>query len=75
MTSILIFSPADGELEVVEINDKDPIVKRLCELGICIGKRIRIIKSGNPTILGIGNARFAMSNEYLLHIYVKPVAY
>jgi hypothetical protein len=36
-----LFSPADGELEVVEIQGQDGSSRRMCELGICPGKRLR----------------------------------
>lgn len=67
-----IFSSRDGELEVTSVLDTDSNVKRLCELGICPGKIISIFRSGNPSIIKIGESRFALSEMFLASIWVRP---
>ncbi|MBZ0137039.1 MAG: ferrous iron transport protein A [Planctomycetes bacterium] len=66
------FSPYDGELEVVEVNDFDGNVKRMCELGVCPGKRVRIIRQGDPAIISVGDSRFALAFDLLSRVYVRP---
>ena len=66
------FSPHDGELEVVEVHDIDGNVKRMCELGICPGEIVRIIRQGDPAILSVGDSRFALALELLSRVYVRP---
>ncbi|MCB9895118.1 MAG: ferrous iron transport protein A [Planctomycetes bacterium] len=68
------FTPHDGELEVVEVHDNDGNVKRMCELGICPGKRVSIVRQGDPAILSVGESRFALSGELLTRVYVRPIA-
>lgn len=68
------FTPYDGELEVVEVNDTDGNVKRMCELGICPGKRVSIVRRGDPAILSIGESRFALSGDLLTRVFVRPIA-
>ena len=67
-------TPQDGELEVVEVHDTDGNVKRICELGICPGKTVRIIRQGDPAILSVGDSRFALAGELLTRVYVRPAA-
>lgn len=66
------FTAHDGELEVVEVHDHDGNVKRMCELGVCPGKRVRIIRQGDPAILSVGDSRFALAGELLSRVYVRP---
>jgi len=67
-------TPQDGILEVVELLDSEGSVKRMCELGICPGKRVSIIRQGDPAILSVGDSRFALSGELLTRVYVRPIA-
>lgn len=68
------FTPEDGVLEVVELLDSEGSVKRMCELGICPGKRVSIVRQGDPAILSVGDSRFALSGELLTRVYVRPIA-
>lgn len=68
------FTPQDGVLEVVELLDSEGSVKRMCELGICPGKRVRVIRQGDPAILSVGDSRFALAGELLTRVYVRPIA-
>jgi Fe2+ transport system protein FeoA len=68
------FTPFDGELEILSVNDLDEHLKRLCELGVCPGKRVTIIRGGNPAILRIGESRFALSLDFLTKVFVRPAA-
>jgi Fe2+ transport system protein FeoA len=68
------FSSFDGELEVVSVHDHDGSVKRLCELGLCPGKRVSVVRKGDPAILRIGTSRFALSSELLANVLVRPAA-
>lgn len=68
------FTQFDGELEVVEIHDGDGNVKRMCELGVCPGKRVTILRQGDPAILSVGDSRFALAGELLTRVFVRPAA-
>jgi len=65
------FFPADGELEVVEVLNAEGSLKRLCELGICPGKRIRVLRRGDPAIVAVGESRFALAHELLACVFVR----
>lgn len=68
------FSPFDGELEVVEILDSDGNIKRMCELGVCPGNRVTILRQGDPAIVCVGDSRFALAGELLARVFVRPAA-
>lgn len=67
------FSARHGVLEVVEVDDPDTEHKRMCELGICPGRRVQVVRKGNPSIVSIGESRFALSLELLSRVYVRPL--
>jgi len=67
------FTRHDGMLEVVEVLHEDGGSKRMCELGICEGKRLRVVSQGDPAIVAIGDSRFALAAELLARVFVRPV--
>ena len=68
------FRAADGELEVVEVDTHDPLGKRLCELGVCPGKRISVVRAGHTAIVAVGGSRFALARELARRVMVRRVA-
>lgn len=60
---LAIFGENDGALEIVQVVGDDASSRRLCELGCCVGKQVRIIKRGDPAIISIGGSRFALAGE------------
>ena len=71
---LAIFSQFDGDLEVVEIVDEDSNSKRLCELGFCPGKTVRVISQGDPAILSVAGTRLAVGYDLLAKVFVRPRA-
>jgi Fe2+ transport system protein FeoA len=73
------FTHHDGILEVIDVwhsgpdGSKDRDSKRMCELGICVGKKLRIIRHGDPAIVAIDDSRFALAAELLAKVFVRPV--
>jgi len=68
------FRAADGELEVIEVDTSTPQGKRLCELGVCPGKRIFVVRAGSPAIVAVAGSRFALARELARRVMVRPVA-
>ncbi|MBX3474547.1 MAG: ferrous iron transport protein A [Planctomycetes bacterium] len=69
-----LFSPDDGELQVIEIIGEDGNTKRMCELGICPGKLVRIVRAGDPSLVAVAGSRFALARELASRVFVRPVA-
>ena len=68
-----IFSEHDGLLEITQILGDDPCAHRLSALGFCAGKRVMVIRRGDPAILSVGGSRFALAGELQERIYACPV--
>ncbi len=66
------FSQHDGELTITDVLDSECEGKRLCELGLCPGKTLRIVASGNPAIVATGETRFAVSSDLLSRVFARP---
>lgn len=66
------FGPHDGELDIVEVQDDHGQAKRMCELGLCPGKRVRVMRAGNPAIVQVGESRFALAHELLMRVLARP---
>jgi Fe2+ transport system protein FeoA len=67
------FSARHGALEIVEVDDSATEHKRMCELGLCPGRSVRVVRKGNPSIVSVGESRFALSLELLSRVYVRPL--
>lgn len=68
----LNIAPVNQELEVVEVIN-DNLSKRLSEIGFYPTKIIKLIKSGDPSIIAIDDSRFALSPKLMEFIYVKII--
>ena len=73
MTPLSCFSPADGLLEVIEVVDGDGHSKRVCELGICPGQQLTVVRQGDPAIVSVGSSRLALAGELIARVFVRPV--
>ena len=68
------FCERDGPLEIVDILQHEPSSRRLSELGFCTGKRVTVVKAGNPAILELNGARFGLGDELQNLIFARPLA-
>jgi Fe2+ transport system protein FeoA len=68
------FAPGDGELEIVEVLGLDGPSRRMCELGICPGRKLTLVRNGNPAIVALSGGRFALSAELAARVFVRPAA-
>ncbi len=59
-------------LTVCEVRGNDCESRRLSELGICLGRTVTIVRSGNPAILEMDGSRFALSSDLLERVVVTP---
>jgi len=70
---LAVFSEQDGFLEITGVLGDDASTQRLTALGFCTGKRVRVIRKGDPAILSVGGSRFALAAELQDRIYACPV--
>ena len=53
----------------VETDDED--TKRLKTLGVCVGRRVELVRAGNPLILKIFGSRLGLSAELARRVTVE----
>ena len=53
----------------VETDDED--TKRLKTLGVCVGRRVELVRTGNPLILKIFGSRLGLSAELAARVRVE----
>ena len=68
-----MFSEHDGLLEITQISGDDACARRLSALGFFAGKRIKVVRQGDPAILSVGSSRFALAGELQDRIFACPV--
>lgn len=45
--------------------------KRLCDIGMCSGQEVRMIRPGNPCIVHVGGTRFGVGLGYQKMIQIE----
>ena len=53
----------------VETDDED--TQRLKTLGVCLGRRVELIRAGNPLILKVFSSRLGISAELAARVHVE----
>jgi len=53
----------------VETDDED--TNRLKTLGVCVGRRVELVRAGNPLILKIFGSRLGLSSELAARVRVE----
>lgn len=59
--------------DVAEVSGDPSWVTRLAEMGVRIGSRLRVLQSGRPCLLQVGESRLSLRGECASHILVRPV--
>ena len=56
---------------VRSISTDDEDTQRLKTLGVCVGRRVEVVRSGNPLILKIFGSRLGISGELAARVTVE----
>ncbi len=56
---------------ICAVENKDELA-RLQSMGVCIGRRVEVIKPGDPLILRVFGARIGLSARMAEHVQVEP---
>ena len=59
--------------EVADVSGEPGWVSRLAELGVRIGSRLRVLQSGSPCLLQVGESRLSLRNDWATQVLVRPV--
>ena len=56
---------------VRHIDTDDEEMQRLKTLGVCLGRRVELVKAGNPLILKVFSSRLGLSADLASHVQVE----
>lgn len=56
---------------VRSISTDDEETQRLKTLGVCVGRRVEVVRSGNPLILKVFSSRLGISAELAARVQVE----
>ncbi len=74
MTEQRLCECSDGITGVItRVDGKSQIISRLLEMGMLPGEPVRIVRSGNPIILDVGETRLCVRPDQCGGILVTPV--
>ena len=66
--------PLKGSARVTNIDDAGPMSARLESLGICVGRTLRLVKTGELFIVNVYGSRLGIAREVAKLIKVTPDA-
>jgi ferrous iron transport protein A len=59
--------------DVAEVSGEPSWVCRMAELGVCVGCRLQMLRSGCPCLLRVGGCRLSLRADDPHNILVRPV--
>lgn len=65
--------PLDGLARVVEVAVESEDAARLKQLGICVDRKVQLVKSGDPLIVRVLGTRVGISARLAHAVRVQPI--
>ena len=65
--------PPDGLARVAELQVDGEDAIRLKAMGICVGRRVQLVKAGDPLIVRVLGARVGLSARLAACVAVEPM--
>jgi Fe2+ transport system protein FeoA len=59
--------------DVADLAGEPGWVRRMAEVGLQIGARLRVLQSGSPCLLQVGGTRLSVRGDAAIQILVRPV--
>jgi Fe2+ transport system protein FeoA len=59
--------------DIADVAGESGWVSRLAELGVRVGSRLRVLQSGSPCLLQVGESRLSLRGDWATQILVRPV--
>jgi Fe2+ transport system protein FeoA len=66
--------PAGAYARVAHVNAHSDDLRRLQALGVCVGRRVQLVKAGDPLIISVVGARVGLSARLAAEVRVTPLA-
>ena len=58
---------------ITKVDGRSQIIARLLEMGMLPGEQVRIVRSGNPIILDVGETRLCVRPDQIDGIKLTPI--
>ena len=65
--------PAGAHARVAQLNAHSDDLRRLQALGVCVGRRLQLVKTSDPLIISVVGARVGLSARLAAEVLVTPV--
>jgi Fe2+ transport system protein FeoA len=65
--------PAGVHARVAQLNAHSDDLRRLQALGVCVGRCVQLVKSGDPMIISVVGARVGLSARLAAEVFVTPI--
>ena len=66
--------PAGSHARVAQVSAHSDDLRRLQALGVCVGRRVQLVKAGDPMIISVVGARVGLSARLAADVRVTPIA-
>ena len=66
--------PAGSHARVAHVSAHSDDLRRLQALGVCVGRRVQLVKAGDPLIISVVGARIGLSARLAAEVRVTPIA-
>jgi Fe2+ transport system protein FeoA len=66
-------APATAAARVVHIAADSDDAARLKAMGLCIGRRVQVVKAGDPLIVSVVGARVGLSARLAANVLIQPL--
>lgn len=65
--------PAGSYARVAHVSAHSDDLRRLQALGVCVGRRVQLVKAGDPMIISVVGARIGLSARLAAEVRVTPI--
>lgn len=58
--------------EVCDVAGEPGWVRRLAEMGVRVGCRVRMLRGGSPCLIQVGEGRLSLRGDHTWQVFVRP---
>ena len=57
---------------ICDIDGDHEDIERLKTMGVCLGRRLHVVKSGDPMIVSVMGTRLGIAGRLARHVFLRP---
>ena len=57
---------------ICDIEGDHEDIERLKTMGVCLGRRLHVVKSGDPMIVSVMGTRLGIAGRLARHVFLQP---